>query len=80
MDISSKWIVIVVEYGEEQKYLYPSDDHLPRFFATKDEALKSAEYHCQRHQTAQVLILQVTKLVRAKSLDFEIINAVDATS
>ena len=74
-EIPSKWVAIVVLYGERRKHLYEHHDHRPHFFPTERDARKWAEDHCRFDQKANVLILRADSIVRAKPVEFETIAA-----
>jgi hypothetical protein len=74
--VPSKWVCIVVHYGEKKKHLYSGiDDGTPTFFASEGEAEKWAFDHCRYDQKATVLICRADRLVVAKPVEFDSIKA-----
>jgi len=73
--IPSKWVAIVVQYGEGRKHFYMGRDTSPFFFATEAEAQNLAEAHCREHPKDAVLVLRVDRLVYAKPIEFDNIRA-----
>lgn len=75
--IPSKWVTIVVEYGEKQKHLYAETvDYPVCFWDTEDQAQKAAEDHCRFNQRAMVLVLRADRMVKARPVEFDSIKAV----
>jgi hypothetical protein len=73
--IPSKWMAVIVQYGERGKHLCSDPDVSPNFFATEEEADKWAKEHCAYDQKAIVAILKVERLVKAAPVVFEVVNA-----
>lgn len=73
--IPSKWMAVVVHYGERGKHLYSDPDLSTNFFATEEEADKWAKNHCAYDQKAMVAILKVERLVKAAPVTFEVVTA-----
>ena len=73
--VPSKWITIVVKYGEKGKHLYADTDFSTGFWATEAEAQMWAEGHCRYDQKAIVAVLKVDRLVKAKPVEFETVAA-----
>jgi hypothetical protein len=73
--VPSKWVAIVVQYGEGQKHLYSDHEISPQFCRSELEAQQWAEDHCRFNQRAMVAVLKVDRLVCAKPVEFERITA-----
>lgn len=74
-DVPSKWVAIVVKYGDGRKHLYSDSDLSPRFFAAENEAQAWSEGFCRDNPRATVLVLQAKRIVKAKPIEFENIEA-----